>query len=519
MLITISNIAEAQNFSAPKTFDASSYVTIPPIQTKMHSFNIDYVMCEHNYTAVHITTTVLTYKGGSINFPANTTIKPSSDDSKAYRIKSLLINQKKWSPGTPYYYYSNNTPKGSTIDIWLLFDRIPIDVEYIDYYDGGDRMWNNVPVVDNGNKLINTKIKKDDIMQLLAEKEPTSIEGIYEFVSCDNEKWWGKSSPCFGVLQQNAQEYRVIFLDDYNHCSPMWREGFLKATIRATAVENFYRVSWFIDDGSSMNDLHITFSEGVMSVKYPKLDAEALFVKMYPIAKSVKMQPSAPGGSSRIDRGDNTQNYKKEYKSQGSGVIISKDGMVVTNHHVIDGASEYDVVVKDGIGIYTYKADVVAIDKTNDLALLKINDKTFKPFTTIPYAINSKICSTGTQIYAMGYPISQYLGDEVKITDGIISSITGYQGNVTSYQISAAVQPGSSGGPVFDSEGNLIGITVAGVMSAQNVGYAIKSSYLCLFIESSPIRIEIPQNATLKGLSLTEQIKRLSKYVVSVNVK
>ena len=78
------------------------------------------------------------------------------------------------------------------------------------------------------------------------------------------------------------------------------------------------------------------------------------------------------------------------------------------------------------------------------------------------------------------------MGDEVKLTNGIISSKSGFQGDVTSYQITAPVQQGNSGGPLFDSKGNIIGIINAKHAGAENASYAIKASYLMNLIDLMP---------------------------------
>ena len=82
--------------------------------------------------------------------------------------------------------------------------------------------------------------------------------------------------------------------------------------------------------------------------------------------------------------------------------------------------------------------------------LLKIKDNRFNNLQPIPYSFGSGTKDVGTSVFAMGYPKLSYLGEELKVTDGIISSKTGYQGDITTYQISAPIQPGNSGGPLFD---------------------------------------------------------------------
>ena len=113
------------------------------------------------------------------------------------------------------------------------------------------------------------------------------------------------------------------------------------------------------------------------------------------------------------------------------------------------------------------------------------------------------------------------MGKETKVTDGIISSKTGFDGNITTYQITAPIQGGNSGGPLFDDKGNLIGINQAKIRNdiADNVSYSIKTSYVLNLIDILPKSIDLPSNKKLAKLPLTEQIKEISKYVVLVKVK
>lgn len=163
-----------------------------------------------------------------------------------------------------------------------------------------------------------------------------------------------------------------------------------------------------------------------------------------------------------------------------------------------------------------FSASCILHDKTNDIAILKINDSRFKTMPSIPYSLGAGTKDVGSKVFAMGYPELSSLGEEIKVTDGIISSKTGYQGDATTYQISAPIQHGNSGGPLFDNSGSVIGITNAGVESLQNVGYAIKISYLKMLVEDSPERINLPSSNQIASLSFTEKIKKISPYVVII---
>ena len=88
-------------------------------------------------------------------------------------------------------------------------------------------------------------------------------------------------------------------------------------------------------------------------------------------------------------------------------------------------------------------------------------------------------------------------------------------------QITAPIQAGNSGGPLFDDKGNFLGINSSGLRKdiADNVGYTIKSSYVLNLLDILPKSIDLPKNTKIKSLPLTEQIKEISKYVVLVKVK
>jgi len=208
----------------------------------------------------------------------------------------------------------------------------------------------------------------------------------------------------------------------------------------------------------------------------------------------------------------------KQYMASGSGFVLTTDGVIVTNYHVVKDAKDIDVLISKDGQVHTVKAKVLISDKTNDISLLQIEDDSFTKFPALPYAVKASIQDVGTSVFALGYPMSNTLGEELKVTDGIISSKTGYQGDIVTYQISAPIQPGNSGGPLFDKQGNLVGITNAGVLEAQNVGYAIKASYLKNLTDVAPTPIALPTNNLISGLPFTEKIKKLTPYVVLIKV-
>ena len=216
------------------------------------------------------------------------------------------------------------------------------------------------------------------------------------------------------------------------------------------------------------------------------------------------------------------KNKKDEWAGNGSGLIISKSGHIITNHHVIKDAEKIEVEFMLDNELQKLNAEVIQIDKTNDLAVLKIFDRNFDGVNEPPYNFKFRSSDVGTKVYAFGYPMAlSIMGKEIKVTDGMISSKSGFDGNITTYQITAPIQGGNSGGPLFDDKGNFIGINSSGLSKdvADNVGYTIKSSYVLNLIDVLPKSIDLPSSTKLQSLPLTEQIKEISKYVVLVKVK
>jgi S1-C subfamily serine protease len=210
--------------------------------------------------------------------------------------------------------------------------------------------------------------------------------------------------------------------------------------------------------------------------------------------------------------------------SNGTGFFIDLKGYIATNYHVVDNASEIQVeFYRNGIK-QIYQAKVLKADKQNDIAIIKINSDDFIPFDTLPYFFKIDLADVGSSVFTLGFPMAlSLMGEDIKFTDGKISSKTGFLGAVNSYQISAPIQPGNSGGPLFDFDGNLIGITSSTVNRkldlTENVNYAIKSSCLINLVDVLDVKLQLPNNPSIATKSLTDKIKILSDFVVLIKVK
>lgn len=210
----------------------------------------------------------------------------------------------------------------------------------------------------------------------------------------------------------------------------------------------------------------------------------------------------------------------KAWKSTGSGFVVSTDGYIVTNHHVVDGANEMEVdLIRDG-NVVSYKCDVILKDEKSDLAVIKINDANFVNYKAIPYTIQTKLEEVGTNVYALGYPFAMStLGNELKYTEGSINARTGMDGNILAYQVSAPVQPGNSGGPLLDYDGNIIGVINSKLFNADNVAFAVKANYILNLLYLLPKYPDYPTTTTLKGKTASEQVNIMREYVPLIKVR
>ena len=207
-----------------------------------------------------------------------------------------------------------------------------------------------------------------------------------------------------------------------------------------------------------------------------------------------------------------------EGPKQGSCFLLNKQGYLLTNNHVIDGAKTIQI---KGIGndfTTLYAADVVAKDIELDLAVLKLKNQNIV-FENIPYNISDDISNQGTKAIALGYPMASSMGEEIKVTDGIINSKSGYKGTLTQYQFSAAVQPGNSGSPLFNEKGEVIGVINAKLKDAEGVGYALKSSYLLTFLKNID-NFQLDKTVTnLAELPLSDKVAKLKGFIFIVKAE
>lgn len=168
-------------------------------------------------------------------------------------------------------------------------------------------------------------------------------------------------------------------------------------------------------------------------------------------------------------------------KSSGSGFAIGAGDVVITNEHVVSGCSRVGAAAGDD----EYETKLIARDEAADLAALRLIG------VRLPgLALSAAQEDLGGEVVVLGYPLTSVLGKDLRVTTGVISALSGVRGERKLMQVSAAVQPGNSGGPVIDRWGGVNGVVVAKLgsrFSAENVNFAVRMPVVRSFLELNGI--------------------------------
>jgi Flp pilus assembly protein TadD len=200
---------------------------------------------------------------------------------------------------------------------------------------------------------------------------------------------------------------------------------------------------------------------------------------MLPVLDAAQTQPSTDSGKASLSAEQVFSRVSpavvrvvvrdREFKEigLGSGFFVAAEGLLVTNHHVVRGAAFATVLRADGSALFV--DGVLALDEGRDLAILKVNG-TGLPFLEVaPADVPPPV---GTQVYAVGNP----MGLTNTLSNGLISGIRKEGGEVREIQTTAAISPGSSGGPLVDVQGRVVGVTTAFMAEGQALNFAVPAA-------------------------------------------
>lgn len=215
-----------------------------------------------------------------------------------------------------------------------------------------------------------------------------------------------------------------------------------------------------------------------------------------------------------------TPDQKQPFVASGTGFFVSSQGHFVTCEHLVTNAS--NIMVKWGRNVA--EASIVKTDSMNDLALLKVSQK------SVPLnVVSSQDVKLGQSVFTIGFPNTAMQGTKPKLTKGAISSMAGMHDNLRQFQISAAIQPGNSGGPLVNESGAVIGLITSKLSDLavlartgslpQNVNYALKSSFLLTFLNGIPeVAAAMQDSSQPPAEDFESAVKQVSESIVLVRV-
>ena len=217
--------------------------------------------------------------------------------------------------------------------------------------------------------------------------------------------------------------------------------------------------------------------------------------------------------NNKINQAPPKDHTEPAFKFGGTGFLIDTKGYLLTNAHVVSNAS---VTIVQNVKGQEFKTMIIYLDQASDLAVLKIIDSNYKSLSAIPYGISRNNIDLGEAIFTLGYP-----RDEIVYGEGYLSAKTGFRGDTLACQISVAANPGNSGGPVLDKNGEIIGILSNKQTEAQGAVFAIRSKYILNALDevkkdSAYSNIHLPQGSSVKSLDRIQQIKKIQECIYMV---
>ncbi|MFA5804229.1 MAG: serine protease [Melioribacteraceae bacterium] len=353
------------------------------------------------------------------------------------------------------------------------------------------------------------------------------IEGIWSM--SETTSWINVVSGIKGKIE-NASQYRIAVMKDENindlfygyvleSRDPEWTKGKLKVKYRKTAFDMAYEQFWFMQDYSEKVTNAVIENKGFIRgttswANYPiNYERETILLKIYPSLKS-----------------NSATNISSESKSSSSGFLISESGLIVTNYHAVENSNLIEVVFPTFSKKYI--STIKIKDVKNDITILELKDFVYSSIfdQSIPYSfIDANSVKIGEEVFTLGFPFGDIMGSKSRLSTGRINSQFGIQDDPRLFQISNPLQPGNSGGPLFNNKGELVGLVVSSLNAKyfyenvgvipQNVNFAIKSTYLQNLISMMPEGNNILKRKNLvKQSKMEEQIEQLNPFVVQIKV-
>jgi S1-C subfamily serine protease len=352
------------------------------------------------------------------------------------------------------------------------------------------------PLKDAAARFDNTDKNKDGIVTL--EEEKAAIKKLNKEYVKSNKEIFPLNKQDY--LNANKKELEKIFYSiDKNSDEKITKDEFYANPLKDAAAR--------FDNTDKNKDGIVTLEEENAAIAQLK--------------KTESDTKKAPNENKKNEKKDNKtyQQTKKESSgnlkaSSGTGFFITKTGHIITNNHVIDQCNLVNAYYNGEMK----QLKILATDHKNDLAILKGE---LKPADSFAIAKDDGILLE--EIYVAGYPFGKNISGSIKVTKGVISSLSGIGNNYSNIQIDASLQPGNSGGPIINKKGNIVGVAKSKIdyriileaydTIPENTNFGIKSSTLKQFLNSNKINTDTPRGSEMSLKDIGEKIEKATVYL------
>ncbi|MBI5324451.1 MAG: trypsin-like peptidase domain-containing protein [Ignavibacteriae bacterium] len=339
-------------------------------------------------------------------------------------------------------------------------------------------------------------------LYLLSNKDD-EYEGIYE-IPIDEDERENRIDSTIKILcmKKDSINYELIYLSGYTPNKSqifvfdlyrIWKKGDVYAYLYKTVNKNIYKAFVYSFNKCLDKGAFIKFKNGNL---YQHCSRGCIheMTKIFP---------------------DSTKPYN--LKGSLTGFAINNNRIITCYHALND--NDIKIYVKGINNDFENRMEAVIekFDEILDIAILRLVDSSVT-LNQENFQIINEEKGVADEVYVLGYPMSVIMGDEIKLTNGIISSKSGFAGDISMYQITAAVQPGNSGAPLFDKKGALIGMINSKLMYADNVAYSLKATYLKDFLKNSGYKSVFENSAINIPVEFSEHVKSFQKSIYIIEI-
>ena len=299
-----------------------------------------------------------------------------------------------------------------------------------------------------------------------------------------------KTTNCLESINALVEE-RCAKVDLY---SELWEAGMVKARLSSTTTAGSFVIRYRMGNHEELNGV-ARMENGTLRLSL-RDDSEKIDVELAKLRPSISLADNAEPETIRSDPTSDSV-----VRGSGTGFVVHPSGLVLTANNVVEDATTIEVACS---GQPSHRAVVRSSSASTDLALLELADE-FEAETFLGLA-QQRAPSLGDEVFTVGYPLVGLLGDDPKYTDGTISALSGPGGDASFLQISVPVQPGNSGGPLVNEQGEVVGVVIATASAPvffqvsgtipQNINWAVRGLYAAALFEPPA---EAPAMAETRG--------------------